>query len=64
MEVELLNSISSAHHLCASAREGVPMPARRLEKARLGLRLKSREHLPIASIDLGENFVKPRKRSP
>jgi hypothetical protein len=33
-------------------------------EAFLGLRLKSREHLLIASIDLGENFIDSRKCSP
>jgi hypothetical protein len=30
----------------------------------VGLRSKIGEHLPIASLDLGENFIDPRKHSP
>jgi hypothetical protein len=33
-------------------------------EAFLGLRSKVREHLPIASFDVGENFIDPRKNSP
>jgi hypothetical protein len=33
-------------------------------EARLGLRSKSREHLPIGSIELGKNFIDSRKHSP
>lgn len=38
---------------CSQARE-----------ARLSLRSKSREHLPIGSIELGKNFIDARKHSP
>jgi hypothetical protein len=45
-----------------SVRDAASMDARSLE-ACIGLRLKLREHLPIASFELSENFMDPRKHS-
>ena len=47
-----------------SARDSASMHARRLAKPASVCALKIREHLPIASFELGENFIDARKHSP